>query len=441
MASVVNPRAVRWLRDELPRLIAAGTITPETADAIERYYAKHTRTSRNFGVVLLASLGSALVAAGIILLIAHNWDDFSRTLRSGFAFLPLVCAQALCVFVLLRRNDSQPWRECAAIFNVAAIGTAISLVSQTYQIQGSFTDFMTTWLLLGIPVVYLMRTTFGAFAYLVGTGVWAADRGFSDQSPSLFWLLLALSLPYLVWKFRSDRHGREIRTLAITICLVITLGVAATSWQVHGRVALLSFAGFFTLVYLCGIEFFSPPESGRLSALAWLGGLAIGGMSIVLTFHDIWKETERQGLVTSDIVNLAILLAFPVVAIVLAVCSWKRHGLQFSVLAASFPLVTAAVWALTQAWRTSEGTLQSYEAAFVFDLFALCFGIELIARGMKAENLARANFGLLVIAALAIARFFDSDLSFVTRAIGFIVIGVGFLLANVLLFRRRKANA
>jgi hypothetical protein len=42
---------------------------------------------------------------------------------------------------------------------------------------------------------------------------------------------------------------------------------------------------------------------------------------------------------------------------------------------------------------------------------------------------------------LAIARFFDSDLSFVIRAIGFIVIGLGFLCTNFVLFRRMKATA
>ena len=40
---------------------------------------------------------------------------------------------------------------------------------------------------------------------------------------------------------------------------------------------------------------------------------------------------------------------------------------------------------------------------------------------------------------LVLARFFDSDFSFVARAIGFIVIGVGFILTNVVLFKKRAA--
>ena len=52
--------------------------------------------------------------------------------------------------------------------------------------------------------------------------------------------------------------------------------------------------------------------------------------------------------------------------------------------------------------------------------------------------MTRVNFGLAIIAALAIARFFDSDLSFVVRAIGFIVIGLGFLATNFILFKKRR---
>jgi len=46
---------------------------------------------------------------------------------------------------------------------------------------------------------------------------------------------------------------------------------------------------------------------------------------------------------------------------------------------------------------------------------------------------------LILIAALAISRFFDSELSFVTRGLGFILVGAGFLVANILLFKKRAA--
>jgi hypothetical protein len=42
-----------------------------------------------------------------------------------------------------------------------------------------------------------------------------------------------------------------------------------------------------------------------------------------------------------------------------------------------------------------------------------------------------------LIAILAMSRFFDSELSFVTRGLGFILVGAGFLIANLVLFKKR----
>ncbi len=59
-------------------LVSSGAISEENARAVDQHYARRESGSRGFGFVLLAAIGAALVAAGIVLLIAHNWDDFSR---------------------------------------------------------------------------------------------------------------------------------------------------------------------------------------------------------------------------------------------------------------------------------------------------------------------------------------------------------------------------
>ena len=449
MGSSVNQRAVRWLRAELPALVTSGTISAENAQAIERYYEGKSAGAPKLGFVLLAAVGSILVAAGIVLLIAHNWDDFSRPVRSVIAFLPLLAGQALSVFVLLRRNESKAWRECAAIFNVAGIGTAISLVSQTYQISGSLSNFIFVWMLLSLPLVYLMRTTLGAITYLIGAVVWIGLRErVSGFDPISFWLLLLLVVPYFAMVYRRDRGSGETTGLAIVLAIAAAVGLGYTAnftgGVVDGNLSFVALAGFFTTVYICGVEFFPATSSGRLHILALLSGVAIGVMTIVLTFEGVWSQRPLQG--PADLLHgicIAIELSFPIAAVVLAVGTFVRRRAQFSVLAAAFPVVVALGWYLTSVCpgRDLERTHTDCDfwAAILFDVYALALGVELIARGLRAQSAARTNFGLLVIAALGIARFFDSDLSFVTRAIGFIVIGVGFILTNVVLFKRRSA--
>jgi uncharacterized membrane protein len=67
VAGVRNRWAIRWLRSQLPELVASGVITSENAQAIERHYTDD-QPRTNFAFVILATLGSVLVAAGIILL-------------------------------------------------------------------------------------------------------------------------------------------------------------------------------------------------------------------------------------------------------------------------------------------------------------------------------------------------------------------------------------
>jgi hypothetical protein len=141
---------------------------------------------------------------------------------------------------------------------------------------------------------------------------------------------------------------------------------------------------------------------------------------------------------------VAVELLFPVAALCLASFDVLRRRAEFSLSAALLPIVAAVAWAIANLCRFPNERFQStrcsFAAATVVNCYALWLGIDILARGIRTNSIARANFGLLLIAALAICRFFDSDLSFVTRGIGFIIVGLGFLVANVLLFKRRTAS-
>jgi len=426
-------------------------ISPENAGAIERHYGS-VESRTNFGVVILASVGAALVGAGIILLIAHNWDDLSRAARTVIVFLPLLIAQALVGFTLMRRNESRPWREAVAIFDVAAVATAISLISQTYQIQGSFADFMRVWLLLSIPIVYLLRTTLGACVYLIGIIVWlfAHEIGIFVRSPDpmFFWVLFLLIVPYFLLRFFEDRGSRETAALAIVMAIALAFGLGFTTGFAKTDLGGVAFAGLMTAIYLCGIKFF-PRTDERLHIVALLGGIGIGISAIVLSFESSWHMGREffWGQRSFD-GNIAVALEFlfPIVAVALVALDPIRRRVKFSLAAAVFPIVTAVALGIANLCPPSDAeslhkTSCSFTAAALMNCYALWLGIDILTRGIRSDSIARANFGLILIAALAISRFFDSELSFVTRGLGFIVVGTGFLVANILLFKKRAAAA
>ena len=141
---------------ELRHLVDANVISEETAIQIQEYYRSRKTEPSNRFTIALSILGALLVGLGIVLVIAHNWDNFPRSLKTIFAFLPLVLGQGLCLYTILKRKDNFAWRECSAIILFFGIGSSIALVSQIYHMGGELSDLLLAWMLLSEPLIYLL---------------------------------------------------------------------------------------------------------------------------------------------------------------------------------------------------------------------------------------------------------------------------------------------
>jgi len=433
---------LRWLLSELPDLVANGVLSQETADVLRQHYSSQpAEAPRRIGFILSAILGSLLVGAGIILLVAHNWDFLSRPIRCGIAFTPLVLSQALAVFVLLRRNGSAAWRETAAILNVAAIGTAIALVSQTYQIQGDFARFILIWLILALPVVYLFQTSVGLSAYFVGVTVWVYSSKHGDffgAHPNDLWAwpLLFLGLPAFVILLRQNRngYGTLLATTALAIAAAFSLGQtdeigAQSFWR-------CSFAAYWSLVYLVGAVSFSgwrPKRSHPFVAIGWIGILSL---AVFLSFRDEWRNRQWQSAVDfvprhyPDLLAFGIQVVWIAAALLFAAYAlWKKR--ESNLAPAALTPVVMIAWLIAK--QTGDGLVPS----LLINFFMLALGVYTLLRGIRSERVVEANLGMVVIAVLATARFFDTDLEFVVRGIAFILIGLGFLVTNLIVFKRK----
>jgi len=130
----VNKKAIQWLYGELPSLVSQGVLTPDSGDRLRAHYgpAEPERPAR-LAVIIFGVLGALLIGAGVILVLAHNWEDLSRPVRAVLSFLPLVLAQGFGVWTVARRPQSLAWREGVGAMLFLMIGASISLVAQTYN--------------------------------------------------------------------------------------------------------------------------------------------------------------------------------------------------------------------------------------------------------------------------------------------------------------------
>jgi hypothetical protein len=76
-----------------------------------------------------------------------------------------------------------------------------------------------------------------------------------------------------------------------------------------------------------------------------------------------------------------------------------------------------------------------------FNTYGVGLGLLVCRDGLQRGRVGTMNFGLLLISAVLVARFFDVDWSFVVRGVAFVILGLTFLGVNLRLLAGRKEGA
>jgi len=436
---------VRWLYREMPGLVEQGVLEPQAAGRLRQHYGDPDMagsTAKRWAVVLFSIVGAVLIGGGIILLLAHNWDELSRPMRAVISIAPLALTAVLGAWILWTRKQSTAWREGVGTAQTLAIGSSIALVAQTYNIGGSFDEFMLTWSLLALPIAYLLRATFPALLYLVGILVWVASVHHQPAYALWYYPLMAVALPFVWWTARTNRyHPRPVLlawVLVITACYGI--GFAAGQFFEDPGVGLIVYGCLFALLYLIGARWWSEASSVWQRPFQNIGALGAVGLALVLSFYDAWSEIALSAVIWHRVdsipagLQLAGVGIVPLAAIVVWVRSFARHAWG-EVMLGLVAVLTCASWIITTGYN---GVMIS---VVLFNLYLAVLGIGTLVMGLRARRLFQVNAGMFVLAALILCRFFDSDFNFVVRGVAFIVIGIGFLATNLVLLRQKGGRS
>jgi uncharacterized membrane protein len=432
---------VRWLYRELPDLVAQGVIGPGEAEGIRRHYGDSDlagRTVKRWAVVLFSILGAALTGGGIILLLAHNWEELSRPMRAAISVAPLAVTALLGAWLLWTDRESTAWREGVGTAQTLAIGLSISLVAQTYNLGGRFDEFMLTWSLLALPIAYLLRSTLPAMLYMVGIAVWAGSV--SNQAGGSLWYfpLLGAVLPFVWWTGRTNRYHPRPLTLLWVLALTVGIGTGFATGRAGGKLHAwpVVFGGLFTVLYLTGSRWWAGASTARQRPLQVAGALGAVGLALILSFADAWPHPDwhhyRESVkALPGGLRLSAAAVFPAASLPLWIWSWRQRAWG-EVMLGAVSVMTAVGWIAAMMGAEVMG-------AALFNLYLFVLGIGTLVIGFRGRRLGVVNAGMAVLAAVILCRFFDGDLGFVVRGTAFIGIGIGFLTSNLMLVRRKGA--
>lgn len=418
-------------RSDISEMLEKGVINGETARRIERFYADRDSLGQNRQLTVFAIIGAILTGLGLILIIAHNWDSFSRPVRTAFAFLPLILTQLLCAFVLFKKTDPQ-WREASSVLLFFSVGAVISLVGQIYNMYGNLNAFLLTWMLLSLPLIYIMRSGATSLLYLAGITFYGANAGYwtyGEDVTNYYWALLIGAIPYYYALYDKNPNSNFTRfhDWMLPLSVTIVLGSVASS---NESVMFIAYMSLFAIFFLLGnLSLFQ--RRGN-SVYTLLGSIGTACLLLAMTFEDFWeslRRDDRAEIFSSP--EFVVSAALTIAAVILLLRQRKSRpeaGFQPPEVIFLFfiPVFIAGLYLPI--------------AAILMNLMAFAFGVLTIRKGMLLSHLGILNYGLLILAILVLCRFFDTDLSFVVRGIVFIVVGAGFFAANRYLILKRRKN-
>ena len=437
-----NRRSIRWLYSELPHLVSSGTLSERDARNLREYYSgKAEPDSRQTILILFAIIGSVLIGGGIILLIAHNWADLPWIVRKVLSFFPLVFAQILTGYVILKKGHHPAWEESAAIFLMLMVGASIALVGQTYHIPGDTGNFLLAWLLLSAPAVYLLGSSLAAALYLVGVTVWSWYAHYSGEYGWLFFPFAGLVLPHIVQAFKKGRY--TLRSVSLSWIGLACTGVAVrfVLQDVISETWILAYSALFGILYLSGVLLSgdAPSDIQRPFYISGLAGITV--LALLLTFQWTWSSCALAGSFWSETVLFKDIAVITVLGIgttalfVICVLKKKYSAIDFGILPLLY-LLSHAFCVFIPQDATSKTAAVSLQ--ILFNVYVLYLGVSTMVKGVQSRRMGITNLGLVIITVLIISRFFDIHVSFTLRAIVFTVIGAGFLLSNYRIVRKMK---
>jgi uncharacterized membrane protein len=436
----VASKHVRWLESQIPGLVARGLLPSAAAESLRKHYhASDADWWRRAAVTASSAVGAVLIGLGLIFLAAHNWSDFGRPLRTLLAIGPLAVALGAAVWVAARRPESVAWREGAGTLVMLALAGSIALVQQTYHTPGDASSLVLIAMLLGLPLVYLLDATAPAVLYLAASVLWERFATPVGAEMLIVPLLGVGVLPHFLVAARSGRYGVRSATMAwaLGVWAVWAFGRAAspilpayddTTW-------LCASAGVLAILHLVGTIALGDPQVSlwrRPMQLLGAGGVAV--CAFVLTFRSFWSYVgwKSDFEESSALYGLFGSLAAAAVVLGAAAAVRRRAG---AIVVGLAPLVVLAALVLSLRAERPE------QLRHLFNVYVIVLGLGAMVAGFRGRSLGLANAGIVLIALLIVARFFDGHMNFLEKAVVCLSVGGALLAANgIVALRRRRAK-
>ena len=433
-------------------------VSQSTAIKIRGYIRKiEDSTPIELFLIVSGIMGALFCSAGIFSIISHNWDDYPKYVRGIFSVAPALVGLYFYYRGIFHHSKSKPWVEASSVFLMLMIGASIALVSQTYQLDGDFNEFIKVWAVLTLPLFYFARASGITILYLglitaltvnVTLGFFGIPQIGENENNIWYWYLLLGFLPHYYLALKKDKRDQSVRIVYMSYILYLSF-MTALLVTIEGNYILWVTAtsiGF----YLIGKRFMGENTNIMRRPFQMFSQLWVVVLLVMVSNKDtlawafredsfihLFKKTEKAEMTLFESVNESIpdpsddkmyyfILGLVVLTAVYFVYFYfRKHFKDASKLLIFTPVFMLLMMVIY------EFILPDWMIVLLINGLVLFIGFNSMITGSENRNVAQMVFGFIVISVLLWFRYYDTDWNFILKGLTFICIGGAFFLLNL----------
>jgi len=427
-----NLKGSAEFRDEIESWVKEGIINSDQSQKLsQKYELPQVGEAPPFykdSSFVLKAVAILIGVAGLMLVIAQNWDDLPIVVRMLTGLLPLFAAY-IWGFLKLRQNDEQT-AELAFLLSSLLFGVNIMLQAQIFHISSYFPNGVLWWILGTMPLMIYFRSKIIAIIYQGLFILWISLQmeymQFSIWSPVLLFLF-----GYILYQ---KPNVLLLIVFFVGLYLGIMNGISAIYQQAFYRItheAYYIFGLSYLLLFLGVFEFLKEGYSATIQRrLQNLVRFTFIFILFLFTFKDVIEEithpySNHYLYLRTDINYVVIgIMAFVCIAVYIYSIFIKHKKINFKTV---FPLVLLILLSIPLLIYTLE-----YDVVLTIFYNVVLLGLSIwkIYEGIQHREKGDFMTGIFYLLVLALARYFDLFENYVITGVLFIVLGIGLYFIN-----------
>ncbi len=333
--------------------------------------------------IILAIVGSLLVALGLTLVFFGFWQGFSLPVQTAFSVLPMLIGQAVALLIFFKKKGSISYYEGASIIWTVGIISTIALVDYIYDISWVYTDYLLVDLLLVLPVMFIFGAVSPLIFYYYMTIHIATVGNLQSVIFSMLFFVAGVGFTYLLSRNKEDFRGKFAQwiTFLVSIPLISIYIYALFEGEIiEGSILLLvgCLVSYFLSIFILTPH--NSPFSLPYRPIS-VAGLCV---SLIVLSYAI-AEFVSYGV--TELIFMVLMVIIPLV-----ICIIKREELSENiskVIVALFPL---AILILAFALSFADVNVGTF---YIIAVLTIIFGGALVYYGIRELRLFVINLGLI----------------------------------------------